>query len=189
MTEPMSPLRRRWSLKQEWTGLLLRQLMQGPQRFTDFRTAIPALSDRLLSQRLKDLEAEGIINRVVIDSMPVQIRYELTDKGVPWHRWWRRFRAGPKNGADGRVTGLGRRIELREACVVAPSVQAEAAKAHSLPSGEQDGFGEQPVPARSEKQGTTACPPRALSGHPSRTFQPSIVPTFRDQPTGGSPAA
>src|SRR5690606_6150095 len=82
-TEPMCPRYEKAVeiLSKKWTGLLLRQLMQGPQRFTDFRTAIPALSDRLLSQRLKDLEAEGIINRVVIDSMPVRIRYELTDKG------------------------------------------------------------------------------------------------------------
>src|SRR5690554_2300908 len=68
-------------LGKKWTGLLLRSLMEGPQRFSDFRTQIPALSDRLLSQRLKDLEAEGIVNRVVIDSTPVQIRYELTQKG------------------------------------------------------------------------------------------------------------
>lgn len=68
-------------LGKKWTGLILRLLMQGPQRFTDFRTQIPALSDRLLSQRLKDLEAEGIVNRVVVDSTPVQIRYELTEKG------------------------------------------------------------------------------------------------------------
>lgn len=68
-------------LSKKWTGLLLRLLMQGPQRFSDFRVHIPALSDRLLSQRLKDLEAEGIVNRIVIDSTPVQIRYELTEKG------------------------------------------------------------------------------------------------------------
>lgn len=68
-------------LGKKWTGLLLRLLIQEPRRFSDFRAHIPSLSDRLLSQRLKDLEAAGIVNRVVIGTTPVQVRYELTEKG------------------------------------------------------------------------------------------------------------
>jgi DNA-binding HxlR family transcriptional regulator len=68
-------------LGKKWTGLILRILMGGPKRFCEFRAQVPEVSDRLLSERLKELEDEGIVRRVVYDSKPVLIEYELTDKG------------------------------------------------------------------------------------------------------------
>lgn len=68
-------------LGKKWTGLILRILMGGPRRFSDFRTQVPELSDRLLSERLKELEDAQIVERVVHDSRPVLIEYILTDKG------------------------------------------------------------------------------------------------------------
>ena len=50
-------------------------------RFSDITHAIPGLSDRLLSERLKELEAEGIVSRSVFPEIPVRIEYHLTDKG------------------------------------------------------------------------------------------------------------
>jgi DNA-binding HxlR family transcriptional regulator len=50
-------------------------------RFTDLRNAIPGISDRLLSERLKDLEAEGIVTRNVVPCTPVRIEYGLTEQG------------------------------------------------------------------------------------------------------------
>lgn len=64
-----------------WTGAILRALLSGATRYTDVTAAIPGLSDRLLSERLRELEAEGIVIRTVIPEMPVRIEYHLTEKG------------------------------------------------------------------------------------------------------------
>lgn len=64
-----------------WTGAILMVLLQGASRFTDIVHAVPGLSDRLLSERLKELEAEGIVVRTVHPETPVRIEYHLTDKG------------------------------------------------------------------------------------------------------------
>ena len=64
-----------------WTGAILRVLLGGPTRFSDIAGVIPGLSDRLLSERLKELEAEGIVARTVFPEMPVRIEYALTEKG------------------------------------------------------------------------------------------------------------
>jgi DNA-binding HxlR family transcriptional regulator len=68
-----------------WTGAILRVLLSGATRFSDVTTAIPGLSDRLLSERLKELEAEGIVCRTVIPATPVRIDYRLTPKGAALH--------------------------------------------------------------------------------------------------------
>jgi DNA-binding HxlR family transcriptional regulator len=64
-----------------WTGAVLRALLTGVKRFTDLTETIPGLSDRMLSQRLKELEAEGIVVRTVIPDTPVRVEYSLTEKG------------------------------------------------------------------------------------------------------------
>ncbi len=64
-----------------WTGAILGVLMDGPLRFSEIRQLVPDLSDRLLSERLKELEAEGIVSRKVVDGTPVRVEYALTDKG------------------------------------------------------------------------------------------------------------
>ena len=64
-----------------WTGAILRVLLGGPTRFSDIAGVIPGLSDRLLSERLKELEAEGIVARTVYPEIPVRIEYALTEKG------------------------------------------------------------------------------------------------------------
>ena len=64
-----------------WTGAILRAMLVGVSRFSDLTEAIPGLSDRMLSERLKALEAEGIVVRSVTPETPVRIEYLLTDKG------------------------------------------------------------------------------------------------------------
>jgi DNA-binding HxlR family transcriptional regulator len=64
-----------------WTGAILRALLSGIKRFGDLRDTIPDLSDRMLSERLKELEVEGIVARIVIPETPVRIEYHLTPKG------------------------------------------------------------------------------------------------------------
>lgn len=64
-----------------WVPQIVRALQSGPCRYTDLKTAIPQISDALLSERLKELEAEEIVSRTVTPSTPVQIRYALTERG------------------------------------------------------------------------------------------------------------
>lgn len=65
-----------------WTGAILRVLqVEGRERFNAIAAAIPEISDRMLSERLRELESEGIITRLVIPETPVRVEYELTEKG------------------------------------------------------------------------------------------------------------
>lgn len=64
-----------------WTGALLQRLMAGPARFCDLRAAVPGISDRMLSERLKELETEGIVRREVSMDTPVRVGYRLSEKG------------------------------------------------------------------------------------------------------------
>jgi DNA-binding HxlR family transcriptional regulator len=64
-----------------WTGPILHLLMSGPGRFAELRDAIPQISDRMLSERLRELEEEGLVVRHVRPATPVRVDYELTQKG------------------------------------------------------------------------------------------------------------
>jgi DNA-binding HxlR family transcriptional regulator len=64
-----------------WTGTILRALLGGPARYHELRDAIPDISDRMLSERLRELETEGIVTRAVIPATPVRVEYALTEKG------------------------------------------------------------------------------------------------------------
>jgi DNA-binding HxlR family transcriptional regulator len=65
-----------------WTGAIVRALLAGATRFSEITSAVPGLSDRMCSERLKELEAEGIVARRVVAETPVRVEYHLTDKGV-----------------------------------------------------------------------------------------------------------
>jgi DNA-binding HxlR family transcriptional regulator len=67
---------------QRWNPQILAVLLAGPSRFGGIRTAVPGISDNLLSERLKALEAEGILRREVTPDTPVRIEYSLTEKGA-----------------------------------------------------------------------------------------------------------
>jgi DNA-binding HxlR family transcriptional regulator len=64
-----------------WTGAILDVLLHGPVRYADLRAAVPEISDRMLSERLRALEDAGIVSRRVSQDPPVRVDYELTDKG------------------------------------------------------------------------------------------------------------
>lgn len=64
-----------------WTGAVLRTLLRGPRRFNELLGAIPDLSDRLLAERLRELETEGIVSRHVDPGPPVRVTYDLTVSG------------------------------------------------------------------------------------------------------------
>lgn len=64
-----------------WTGAIIQALLRGPARYGTIRATIPDISDRMLSDRLRILEAEGLVRRNVVPEIPVRIEYELTEKG------------------------------------------------------------------------------------------------------------
>lgn len=81
-----------------WNGVILRAMFHGLSHFNEIKRSIPALSPRMLSERLKELEQAGLVEREVIPSTPVRTEYRLTEKGAElstvfdaiemWaHRW------------------------------------------------------------------------------------------------------
>ena len=64
-----------------WTGAIIFVLLRARCRFAVLRAAIPEITDRMLSDRLRELEQEGIIERTVIPDTPVRVEYALTKKG------------------------------------------------------------------------------------------------------------
>lgn len=64
-----------------WTGLIIRTLLNKQKRFSDISAAIPNMSPRMLTERFKELEKNGIVVRKVYPETPVRIEYELTEKG------------------------------------------------------------------------------------------------------------
>jgi DNA-binding HxlR family transcriptional regulator len=83
-----------------WTGAIVSALTEGPMRFGELGKAVPGLSDRLLSQRLRELEEAGVVERQVEAGTPVKVSYSLTEKGADlgpamselraWARRWKR---------------------------------------------------------------------------------------------------
>ena len=83
-----------------WTGAIVCALTERPLRFGELAKAVPGLSDRLLSQRLRELEEEGLVEREVEPGTPVRVTYSLTPTGAElrpaivelkaWARRWKR---------------------------------------------------------------------------------------------------
>jgi DNA-binding HxlR family transcriptional regulator len=83
-----------------WTGAIVCALTEGSKRYGELRKAIPGLSDRLLSQRLRELEEEGLVEREVEAGTPVRVTYSLTEAGQQldpvlselksWARRWKK---------------------------------------------------------------------------------------------------
>ncbi|MGB8796008.1 MAG: helix-turn-helix domain-containing protein [Candidatus Aquilonibacter sp.] len=65
-----------------WTGAIIRVLLGGPRRFNELLAAVPGISDRLLTERLRELEHEELIIRRVESGSPVKVIYELTCSGA-----------------------------------------------------------------------------------------------------------
>ena len=91
-----------------WTGPIVQMLLSGPSRFAELRDRIPQISDRMLSERLHVLEAEGIVIRSVIPASPVRVEYALSQKGRELQtsleavgRWAERWIPAPSAGAPG----------------------------------------------------------------------------------------
>lgn len=86
MSEPISPVCNRFHQAVEliggrWTGAIIQALLRGKTRYAALKAAIPEITDRMLSERLRFLETEGVVTRHVVPESPVRVEYELTDKG------------------------------------------------------------------------------------------------------------
>ncbi|MCY0880888.1 MAG: helix-turn-helix domain-containing protein [Firmicutes bacterium] len=68
-------------LGKRWTGIIIDVLLNGPMRFSDIRRAIPQLSDRVLTERLRELETAGLVQRDIETTAPVRVIYRLTPAG------------------------------------------------------------------------------------------------------------
>lgn len=85
-----------------WTGAIVCALTERPMRYGELGRTIPGLSDRLLSQRLRELEEEGLVERQVEAGTPVRVTYSLTEAGQQldpvlselksWARRWKKAR-------------------------------------------------------------------------------------------------
>ena len=66
-----------------WTGVIVEVLIASPEplRFSDIAQAVPDLSDRMLSERLRELEERGLVDRSVEPGPPIKVRYVLTEMG------------------------------------------------------------------------------------------------------------
>lgn len=64
-----------------WTGAVIRALLADAARFNKLLMGIPGISDRVLTERLRELEAEGLAERLVDPGPPVRVTYQLTDRG------------------------------------------------------------------------------------------------------------
>lgn len=64
-----------------WTGAIVFVLLRSRCRYATLRDAIPDITDRMLSERLQELEQEGIVERTVVPETPVRVEYALTKKG------------------------------------------------------------------------------------------------------------
>jgi DNA-binding HxlR family transcriptional regulator len=80
---PRCPVARTLDLIGErWTVLILRDLfLQGPRRFQDFQDSLAGIAPNILSTRLKNLEANGVVERKTYSERPVRLEYHLTEKG------------------------------------------------------------------------------------------------------------
>ena len=68
-------------LGRRWTGMILYALLKGPHRFNELLSSIYGISDRLLTERLRELEEKGLVERHVNPDSPIRVEYSLTEAG------------------------------------------------------------------------------------------------------------
>jgi DNA-binding HxlR family transcriptional regulator len=99
----------------KWTGAIIFLMLKSRCRFATLRSAIPDITDRMLSERLHELEQEGIVERTVVPETPVRVEYSLTKKGralgsaieaiSDWAHKWVDSDLPPKRRAGKRTAG------------------------------------------------------------------------------------
>src|SRR5215510_8239004 len=98
-----------------WTGAIIYVLLRARCRFATLREAIPDITDRMLSERLQELEQEGIVERTVVPDTPVRVEYALTEKGrglvrtfealSQWADTWVKLETSPRPARPSHASG------------------------------------------------------------------------------------
>lgn len=90
-----------------WSGAIIWALREGPLYFAEVAAAVPGLSDRLLSERLRELEGAGLVERAVHDEAPPRVSYRLSKMGLDLEpilsdlaEWGRRWDLGQGAGGE-----------------------------------------------------------------------------------------
>jgi DNA-binding HxlR family transcriptional regulator len=106
-----------------WTGAIIYVLLKSRCRFAALRAAIPDITDRMLSERLQELEQEGVVERIVLPETPVRVEYELTKKGralaaamdaiAEWAEKWVAAPRAPRPGSRPRARPATSRRPIR----------------------------------------------------------------------------
>jgi DNA-binding HxlR family transcriptional regulator len=119
-----------------WSGAVIQVLMQGRARYAQLRASIPDISDRMLSERLRELEDEEIVARIVVPATPVRVEYELTEKGKAlgpalgaigqWAERWLPADATPTSSGTARRQARARAASTSVAPVSSPRPTAAA---------------------------------------------------------------
>lgn len=65
----------------KWKPVILSNLKEGVHRYGELRRLMPSTSEKMLTQQLRELEADGLVRRTVFDTVPPQVEYELTEEG------------------------------------------------------------------------------------------------------------
>jgi len=92
-------------LAKPWTGLIVATLEDGALRFSEIGARIPAIGDRILSTRLKELEAQGVVRRIVHPGPPIRVEYELTAAEQGFRTVYDAIAAWGSSLADQRTVG------------------------------------------------------------------------------------
>jgi DNA-binding HxlR family transcriptional regulator len=110
-----------------WTGAIIYVLLRSRCRFATLRAAIPDITDRMLSDRLQELEHEGIVERTVIPETPVRVEYSLTKKGralatamdaiAEWAEKWVTVAAAAPEPVRARGRGTAKRSARRQSMI------------------------------------------------------------------------
>jgi DNA-binding HxlR family transcriptional regulator len=65
----------------KWTILVIRDLLRGTKRFSELRSSLTGISPKTLTDRLRDLEGQGLVERAIYAEIPPRVEYSLTHKG------------------------------------------------------------------------------------------------------------
>jgi DNA-binding HxlR family transcriptional regulator len=96
-----------------WTGAIIAVLRPGPLRYTQITQAVRGVSERLLSERLKELEVAGIVVRRVLPGPPVGVEYELSKAGADLGESLDALSAWARRWVEtGQVAGAARRVRV-----------------------------------------------------------------------------
>ncbi|TPI45698.1 helix-turn-helix transcriptional regulator [Mesorhizobium sp. B2-9-1] len=97
----------------KWKALLLWQLHKAPARFGELKRLVPEISEKMLIQQLREMEADGLVNREIFAEVPPRVEYSITEFGVeldnaliPLARWGKEYAGRAARPRQGKASAL-----------------------------------------------------------------------------------